>query len=64
MRRVNDLKSALDAYWSSSTYREEEAAYHEILLFGGGDGYRVNSPIMTKTIQIIRRLALWMEKFT
>ncbi len=38
--KVRNLNEAYDAYWSSKTFRENQAAYHEILLFGGKDGYR------------------------
>lgn len=36
---VTDLSSALDAYWTAKSRREDQAAYHEILLFGGNDGW-------------------------
>lgn len=38
---VHSLKDATDVYWASNTRREMQAAYHEILLFGGKDGYRL-----------------------
>ena len=33
------LKQATDAYWAAQTPREQQAAYHEMLLFGGKDGF-------------------------
>jgi hypothetical protein len=39
-RYVFDLQSAYNAYWSAKTFREQQAAYHEILLFGGYDSFR------------------------
>jgi hypothetical protein len=36
---VFDLQSAVEAYWQAKTHREQQAAYHEILLFGGFDSY-------------------------
>jgi hypothetical protein len=31
---VHDLQSAISAYWSAHSRREEQAAYHEMLLYG------------------------------
>jgi hypothetical protein len=59
---VNDLDSALEAYWAASSHREDQAAYHEILLFGGVDGYPSHGRFRTSVIRWLRRLALWIEK--
>jgi hypothetical protein len=59
---VTDLKSALDAYWGAKSRREEQAAYHEILLFGGRDGYPINNWWRPSVARWLRRLALWVEK--
>jgi hypothetical protein len=40
---VQDLRSALRAYWDAQSMREDQAAYHEILLFGGRDGWKDKS---------------------
>ena len=59
---VHDLDSALDAYWSAKSHREDQAAYHEILLFGGKDGFPNHGPFRTWVIRSFRRLALWIER--
>ncbi len=60
--RVHNLKTALDAYWSAKNSREDQAAYHEILLFGGHDGYPSHGPFRTGVIRWLRKLALWLEQ--
>jgi hypothetical protein len=55
------LKRALDAYWGAKSRREEQAAYHEILLFGGPDGYPVASPWRCWVARQLRKVALWVE---
>lgn len=57
---VTNLKSAADAYWEAGTPREHQAAYHEILLFGGSDGYREGWRV--PVARWLRRLALWVER--
>jgi hypothetical protein len=59
---VSDLKSALDAYWSASTHREDQAAYHEILLFGGKDGWTSHGPWKAGIIRKFRQLAAWLDR--
>lgn len=59
---VTDLESALKAYWSARSRREDQAAYHEILLFGGVDGYPSHGPARTAVIRGLRRIALWLER--
>ena len=57
---TRDLRTAFQAYRSATTRREEEAAYHEILLFGGKDGYREGwRPVV---VRWLRRAALWIER--
>lgn len=41
---VINLESALQAYWRAKSRREDQAAYHEILLFGGIDGWHQVGP--------------------
>jgi len=59
---VHDLDTALAAYWSATSRREDQAAYHEILLFGGPDGYPNHGPKRTAIIRWLRKLALWLER--
>lgn len=59
---VHNLDTALEAYWASGTPRENQAAYHEILLFGGLDGYPGPSPYRAAVARALRRLALWVER--
>lgn len=59
---VSDLDSALDAYWTASSHREDQAAYHEILLFGGRDGYPSHGKIRTTVIRLLRQLACWLDR--
>ena len=59
---VGNLDQALDAYWNAHSHREDQAAYHEILLFGGPDGYPNHGPFRTGVIRFLRRLALWIEQ--
>jgi hypothetical protein len=58
---VTDLASAYDAYWNSHSRREDQAAYHEILLFGGIDGYASGPKWRTVLVRMLRRLAHWIE---
>jgi hypothetical protein len=62
MKLVHDLPSALDAYWRAQNRREDQAAYHEILLFGGKDGYPSHGKYRTAVIRWLRKMALWLEK--
>ena len=59
---VTNLREAVDAYWNSHSRREEQAAYHEILLFGGPDGYPDASAWRCSVTRWLRRLALWIEQ--
>lgn len=58
---VTNLQSAYNAYWGAKSRRDEQAAYHEILLFGGRDGYPSGSRWRIWAAQHLRRLALWVE---
>ena len=59
---VTGLDSAYDAYWRSLTPRELQAAYHEILLFGGRDGYPGVSKWRAAMARWARRFACWVER--
>lgn len=59
---VHNLESALSAYWTANSRREDQAAYHEILLFGGNDGFPSHGPVRTWAIQMLRKAALWLER--
>ena len=51
---VHDLNTALRAYWATNTPREHQAAYHEVLLFGGPDGYREGwRPVLARWLRMI-----------
>lgn len=41
---VLKLEDALEAYWEAKNYRDRQAAYHEVLLFGGKDGWHQVGP--------------------
>jgi hypothetical protein len=62
---VTDLASAYDAYWGSHSSRENQAAYHEILLFGGRDGYAGTTGWFAHTRAALARFArvfaCWVE---
>lgn len=60
-RSVLDLRTALDAYWAADSFREFQSAYHEILLFGGKDGYS-NFGWRGYVARMLRRAALWFEE--
>jgi hypothetical protein len=62
IKRVHDLDTALQAYWNATSHREDHAAYHEILLFGGPNGYPSHGPWREWCIRTLRRLALWLER--
>jgi len=53
----------LNAYWSATNHREMQAAHHEILLFGGKDGYPNSSQWRTFLARKLRQLALFVENF-
>lgn len=59
---VTDLKSAYAAYHAARTRREEQAAHHEILLFGGADGYPDGPPWRAACARWARRFACWIEE--
>ena len=59
--RVNNLQQAYDAYWEAHSSREEQAAYHEILLFGGKDGYPSDSRWRVSLARWLRQLACLIE---
>lgn len=56
---VSNLKSALAAYWAAETPREHQAAYHEVLLFGGRDGFR--SGWRSTVARWLRQMAVKIE---
>jgi hypothetical protein len=58
---VTDLTTAYEAYWSAQSRREDQAAYHEILLFGGVDGCASGPKWRTVLVRMLRRLAHWIE---
>lgn len=58
---VGSLSEALDAYWNAHTHREDQAAYHEILLFGGNDGYPRYGSIRTAVARWLRKFALRVD---
>lgn len=62
VRSVSNLAQAYDAYWAASTCREDQAAYHEILLFGGNDGHCFAEGWRAWAARVLRRLALKIEK--
>jgi len=59
---VHDLETAIKAYWAAKSRREEQAAYHEILLFGGIDGYTSHGQIRSWIIRALRRISNWLDK--
>lgn len=59
---VTDLGSAYDAYWTAHNRREDQAAYHEILLFGGRDGWAGDSKWRAALARWARRFACWIEQ--
>lgn len=62
--QYGNLDMAYDAYWHATSHKEEQAAYHAILLFGGRDGYpKRTGPALNWIIRSLRRLALWLEGY-
>lgn len=57
---VFNLDTACQAYWNSHSWRENQAAYHEMLLFGARDGWYDAGWRLTAA-RVLRRLALWIE---
>ena len=63
--RVISLHEAYEAYWEAKSFREEQAAYHEILLFGGKDGYRCDTrPLLKKIVRLLRSVAYRIELYS
>jgi len=60
--RQYNLNDAIKAYWSATNAREEQAAYHEMLLFGGKDGYPISSQWRIFLARKLRQLAIFIEK--
>ena len=58
---VTNLHQAYDAYWNAHSRRDEQAAYHEILLFGGTNGYGTDRVVRPWIARTLRRLACWVE---
>lgn len=60
---VNDLDAAYEAYWNSHSRREEQAAYHEMLLFGARDGYGPDGAKFRQwLVRMLRLIAAGIEK--
>ncbi len=59
---VTDRRSAYDAYWAANSSREQQAAYHEILLFGGRDGYCLEPKLAVLVVRVLRRMSYWIER--
>ena len=59
---VTNLRQAYNAYWNAQNHRESQAAYHEILLFGGKDGYPHGSEFRSWIVRCLRRLAYWIDE--
>ena len=59
---ASNLQEALDAYWNAPSRQSEQSAYNEVKLFGGLDGYPNHGPIRSWVIQVLRRMALWLEE--
>ncbi len=57
---VTDFHSAHEAYWGAHSAREEQAAYHEILLFGGKDAWGPKNWRGAVT-RWLRQLACWID---
>ena len=58
---VQNLRDAVFAYNNSETQREQQAAYHEILLYGGEDGYSM--PSWRRAVaRYARKFACWVER--
>lgn len=57
-----NLNRAYDSYWASKSHREQQMAYHEILLFGGNDGYPSCNKWRLMAAKYLRRMALWVEE--
>lgn len=62
VQHVYDLDSALNAYWNALSRREDQAAYHEILLFGGKDGFPSHGEARTLIVRTLRRIAYWLDQ--
>jgi hypothetical protein len=58
---AEQLDMAFQRYWSAKSAREEQAAYHEILLFGGKDSYSLDG-WRTALARLLRRAACFIEK--
>jgi hypothetical protein len=59
---VCNLEEALEAYWAANSHRESQAAYHEVILFGGDDGWAPSGPVRSWLARQARRFALWIER--
>ena len=59
--RVHNLDTALQAYWAAQSPQEDTAAYHQILLFGGIDGYPSQRPWRITLARWLRKLALRVD---
>ena len=58
---VTNLQQAIDAYWLAQSRRDEQAAYHEILLFGGKDGYPHGPRWRIVIVRTLRRIAAYLD---
>lgn len=57
-----ELQEALERYWKAKDRDEEVYAYHEILLFGGKDGYRLEPRFLVWMVRILRQSARYIER--
>jgi hypothetical protein len=59
MEEVTNLKQACDAYLSAKSARERQAAFHEMLLFGGEAPYPHEG--RERVARWFRIIALWVD---
>lgn len=57
------LGGAYDRYWKAKNHDEQRAAYLEILLRGGRDGYPTAGELRQRIARILRRLAARIDGF-
>jgi hypothetical protein len=58
------LKEAYANYWSAKSRREDQAAYNEIKLFGGKDGFACDGHRFAYwLIRTLRRIAYRIELY-
>lgn len=57
------LASAYDRYWSARSAEDQRAAYFEILLCGGADGYPCVGVVRQRIARILRQIAARIDGF-